>query len=305
MADEKIWKRREDPARRPANGQTIEAQPGGETVPAGSLDIETITIANLKGPLVILYGPADVGKTVTLLRLSKFVAPGYAVVVDPNFRSDSGYKTTVDEFEAQRRKEVFAPASTQAIKFLLVDVSLRGAPYCQILEAPGEHFFPKALDVEVSHPFYLQTIFQSSIRKIYAIFFELSLMNNNQRFEAYVSSIMDVLSQHADARKDRILIIFNKCDQKPELNHNGRPSEKAFRSHLFSNPAFAPLAEFLKANRFERIHFVPFSSGRFGKDRDGRQTFAMSADHYPQALWRAIDDCVSGRTPWPWSIFKK
>jgi hypothetical protein len=301
MADKEIWKHNEDAVQPSPEDKTTESRLDSDILPVASSDVETITVSNITGHLVIFYGPADVGKTVTLLRLCSFVAAGYTVEIDRNFRSDNGYDKTVNEFERQRKAEIFAPLSTGAIDFILANVTLRGTAFCQILEAPGEHFFPKTADLEVSHPYYLQTIFQSPIRKIFALFFETNLMNNDKRLRAYVTSILNVLRQHADPGRDRVLIIFNKCDERPDLNRNGRPVEKEFKRLLYSSPAFAPLAEFLKANRFARVHFVPFSSGQFGKDRTGRRTFAMSAKHYPQSLWNAIHDCVEGRSRfWLW-----
>lgn len=302
MAERDIWKHGDGDSLGPLDEKASDSRLDGDTAPVAGRDVETIAIAHITGPLVILYGPADVGKTVTLLRLCKFVAPGYTVETDRNFRSDEEYDAAVDEFDRQRKEEIFAPLSTGAINFLLVNVALAGETYCQILEAPGEHFFPRGSSSDVRHPYYLQTIFQSPARKIFALFFEVNLMNNDQRFRAYVGSILNVLRRHANARLDRILVVFNKCDERPDLSRNGRPIENEFKKLLYSNPAFAPLAEYLKLNRFARIQFVPFSSGHFGKDRTGRQTFAMSANHYPEALWRAIHDCVRGRLfPfWPW-----
>jgi hypothetical protein len=296
VAEKELWKHGEE-----LTPSTPETDSGG-AAPVGSLDVETIAVSNIVGPLVILYGPADIGKTVTLLRLCSFItAASYNVEVDRTFRSDNDHSKAATEFERQRREEIFAPLNTGAIDFLLLNVTLEGAAYCQILEAPGEHFFPKDSTLEVSHPFYLQRIFQSPARKIFALFFEASLMNNDQRFKAYVGSMVDVLRRHADVRTDRVLLIFNKCDERSDLSRNGRPIETEFKRLLYSNSAFSPLAEFLRASRFARVHFVPFSSGQFGRDRTGKRTFAMSADHYPKALWTAIHDCVKGRWRiWPW-----
>lgn len=301
MAEKDIWKHGEELDRPSPDEKVPEVRSDGATKPVAGYDVDTIAVSNIVGPLVILYGPADIGKTVTLLRLCSFVSSGYTVEVDRTFRSDGNHSIAVSAFERQRNEEIFAPLSTGAIDFLLLNVTSEGAAYCQILEAPGEHFFPKDPSSEAVHPFYLQKIFQSPARKIFALFFEVNIMNNDQRFRAYIGSILDVLRRHADVRRDRVLLIFNKCDERPDLSRSGRPIEAEFRRLLYSNPAFAPLAEFLRVSRFARVNLVPFSSGQFGKNREGNRTFAMSADHYPQVLWSAIHDCVKGRWSfWPW-----
>lgn len=266
-------------------------------------DIERISIANIHGPLVIFYGPAGVGKTVTLLRLCRYIAPRFTVDADHSFRNDLEYSHAVEAFEMQRMESVLAPEGTGAINFLLLNISLNGSSYCQILEAPGEHFFPSGAQTEIRHPFYMQKLFQSPTRKVFVVFFERQLMADQERLELYSGSLLNVFRQHLDGKRDRVIIVFNKCDERPDLNRNGKPVNSEFKKLLYRENAVRPLAEFLRDGQLARVPFVPFSSGKFGKDSGGRKTFAMSADHYPKNLWEAIHDCIKGGfslLPWNW-----
>src|SRR6185369_6043983 len=53
-----------------------------------------IRINDIKGPLVIFFGPRGIGKTVTLLRLCSYISK-YDVTPDPNFRVDERYQTII------------------------------------------------------------------------------------------------------------------------------------------------------------------------------------------------------------------
>src|ERR1044072_7234773 len=75
-----------------------------------STEISTlININNISGPLVVFFGPRDIGKTVALLRLCTYLNK-YDITVDEGFRSDvNAYKSTVDAFNKLRSDTTFAP----------------------------------------------------------------------------------------------------------------------------------------------------------------------------------------------------
>ena len=98
----------------------------------------SVTIADKDAPIVILFGPPACGKTMTLVRLTRYLR-------------ENGYK--------------IEPIK---ISFMLVKVSKNGRTICQILEAPGEYYFnPKA--PRSQFPRYFNAIKSSKNRKIWTI----------------------------------------------------------------------------------------------------------------------------------------
>ena len=266
--------------------------------PQATTDVEGISVANISGPLVVLYGPPAVGKTATLLRLCKFLSSSYSIEIDQAFRSDPNYSQAVKAFDEQRAETLLAPNSTDNIDFLLLNVSHKGSSFCQILEAPGEHFFPLGADSRTDYPHYLHRLFQSSIRKTFVLFFERDLMADEKRLRPYAERISNTLRQHA-GRRDKVIVLFNKSDQRSDLHRNADPVESEFKKMVYADPAVLPLTQSLRNGQFGRIPFVAFSSGRFGEDGSGRKTFAMSSDSNPGRLWKAISTSIKGSW-WPW-----
>ena len=103
-----------------------------------------VTIPNKKVPLVVLFGPPACGKTMTLVRLTRYLqSEGYIISPIREFRpsSDKNYDEICDNFDTMINS-ANAAASTNRVSFMLVDVlNKNGRSLCQILEAPGEHYF--------------------------------------------------------------------------------------------------------------------------------------------------------------------
>ncbi len=267
--------------------------------PETQVDLQHIRINDISGPLVVLFGPRSVGKTVTLIRLCNYISR-YEIRPSENFRTDkSEYRKTIDTFERLRRDTQFAPVATGTINFLLLDVTYQGNKFCQFLEAPGEHFFD-AEDPTRAYPAYFNQILSSGYRKVFLFFFELNMFNSDQDRKNYADKIALLTRERISARRDRVIIVCNKSDLQPFIR-NGKPIESEYKNALYQSAAFARLKDVLKTSGFKRIPFVAFSAGTFTQDAAGRLVFAASPEHYPQRLWREIHECVEGR-PW-WKIW--
>lgn len=81
-----------------------------------------VTIADYKTPLVILFGPPACGKTMTLVRLTRYLqSKGYTVQPITSFRPtyDKNYSEMCNNFDSMINSDA-AAQSTAKINFMLV-----------------------------------------------------------------------------------------------------------------------------------------------------------------------------------------
>ncbi len=266
-------------------------QPASVSPQQGEANVQRIGINRITGPLVVFFGPREIGKTVTLLRLCTYIRD-YEIRPDPNFRTDADYPATIDAFERIRQNMQFAPDSTGDINFLLLNVTYEGNRFCQILESPGEHFFDRKIPNK-SYPDYMSRMLAENYRKIFVFFFELNMFNSDTDLENYANQIARLVNEKISPKRDRIIIVCNKCDLH-QYFRGGKPIKAEYKNAIYDHPSFKKLKDILKKGGFGHISFVPFSSGTFNDDGTGRLAFALSPEHYPQELWREIHDNIQG-----------
>ena len=100
----------------------------------------SVVIADKDAPIVVLFGPPACGKTMTLVRLTRYLSEnGYTVTPVRTFRPtyDTNYSDLCDNFDTMINQDD-AAQSTNRISFMLVKVSKNGRTICQLLEAHGE-----------------------------------------------------------------------------------------------------------------------------------------------------------------------
>lgn len=172
-----------------------------------------VTVADTETPIVVLYGPPSCGKTMTLVRLSRYLrSKGYRVNPVRSFRpkSDNNFKRMCDGFDEMLNSNQ-AAKSTQYMSFMLVKVLDRQArPVCQILEAPGELYFNG--DPKKPYPVYVHKIFSCPNRKVWAIMVEPDWDDYEKRAN-YVTRVAN-LKPNCTPR-DKFLFVFNKIDLTP------------------------------------------------------------------------------------------
>lgn len=263
-----------------------------------NLETTFININNITGPLVVFFGPRNIGKTVALLRLCNYLDK-YDITVDEGFRSDTAvYKTTIDAFNKLRNDTSFAPDATGTVNFLLLNVSHNGDKVCQILEAPGEHFFDKD-NPEEMYPPYLNKIFAESYRKVYVFFFALNMFNLDGDRRKYATRISQFINGRVDPHRDKIILVCTKCNESMRYMRNGRPVKENYKNDLYSKPGFETIKDTVRNSGFKLAPFVPFSSGDFNSDGvSGRKIFTLSPDFYPRDLWKHIHSSLTGESSW-------
>lgn len=256
-----------------------------------------VTIADESAPLVILFGPPSCGKTMTLVRLTRYLsAMGYTISPIRTFRPsyDTHYAELCDNFDAMVGSYNAATA-TNKISFMLVEVIKNGNRVCQILEAPGEYYFNPDRPSE-PFPAYVNTIIHSRNRKVWCSFVEPDWMDCGERGNyakriAYLKSSMNTA--------DKTIFVFNKIDKTNFVVSPGvvrmKQAQKEvnnlypgiFQPFKNENPITSLFTKW-------RCKFVPFQTGSFTKAADGTLTFQQGSDKYPKLLWNNILSYVRG-----------
>lgn len=260
-----------------------------------------VTIADYKTPLVVFFGPPACGKTMTLIRLTRYLqGQGYTIEPVTSFRPtyDTNYSNMCRNFDAMVGSED-AAKSTSKINFMLVQVLRDGKPLCQILEGPGEYYF-KPEDPQAKFPKYVNAIISSANRKIWAIMVEPDRTNQRMDVEArrnYVNKIHRLKTRISP--RDKILFVFNKIDETPFVIGVGNIKYNLALQHTeYLYPSiFAP---FMNVNPISKwwkpynFDFVAFQTGDFSEAADGTLTFEQGADAYPRKLWKFILKRIRG-----------
>ena len=258
----------------------------------------SVTIADKDAPIVVFFGPPACGKTMTLVRLTRYLREnGYTITPIRTFRPtyDSNYTNICDNFDIMMNQDD-AAKSTGRISFMLVKVSKNGRTICQILEAPGEYYFnPKA--PKSSFPKYFNAIKSSRNRKIWTILVEPDWENEVDRLN-YVDRIKKLKTQMAI--KDKAIVIYNKIDKTEFLiDNSGNAHFGLARKNISDlyNGIFEPFKNTTPIARWftpYKLDFTIFQTGDYSTAADGTQLFEQGPDVFPRRLWNIILKRVRG-----------
>ncbi len=257
-----------------------------------------IVITDEKAPIVVLFGPPSCGKTMTMIRLARYLNKnGYDVKPDRLFRPsyDTHYAKMCDKFNVLVNQDVAAD-STLPISFMLVEVSKNAKTLCQILEAPGELYFDPN-NPDLPFPRYLTEIANSECRKIWTIMVEPNWLNKADRLN-YVSKIRDL--KRMMGNRDRTVFVYNKIDKTDYLvNKSGKVHmveamknvENMYQGIFTPFKNEIPVANWLQPYRFD---FTVFETGDYHKTKDGKLFFSEGPDVFPKTLWEIITNRLKG-----------
>ena len=257
-----------------------------------------VSISN-PSPIIILFGPRSSGKTMTLVRLTRWlVAQGYNVSPDRTFRPsyDTFYQKLCDSFNVVVNSD-FAASSNQVLDFMLVKVTNRyGELVCQILDAPGAHYFDNQ-NLDKEFPAYINKILSIDNPKIWLFMVENDWMDEEDRI-GYAHKINQM--QRLMRTSDKVIFICHKADKKRVLfDARHQMSYYFFEEiyyqypYIFSN--YKNKNFITKLWRKYNFDFVVFSAGWFKNIDDGRQLYVQGDDKYPAALWKSIMKTIKGR----------
>lgn len=276
---------------------TIKSEYGLTTEEIKDVNAIKVTISD-PCPIVLLFGAKTSGKTMTLVRLTRYLRKeGYRVEPDRVFRSANSvaYQWMCDKFD-ETITDDNAAGGTSAIGFMLVTVrDNNGNPICQILEAPGEHYFDED-NRNAQFPRYINEILAMQTRRTWVFIVERNWKDSSTR-NAYAEKIISM--QDIMPSNDKVIFTCHKSDLSRGLYKNGRPIVKQFFNDIknqypgiferYTNKN--PISSLWKQYNFE---FVTFSSGVFNNLQNGGQSYTPSQDFYPAELWNKIKKAVSG-----------
>lgn len=255
-----------------------------------------VTVSDHNAPLVILFGPPACGKTMTLVRMTRFLqAEGYTVSPIRTFRptSDTNYADICERFDETINSDN-AATSTNRISFMLIEVIKNGRRICQILEAPGEYYFdPKKPNAQF--PNYVNTIIASSNRKVWTIMVEPDWMDHTDRAN-YVSKITRL--KQSMRPKDCAVFIFNKIDKTNFVRSVGNINISAAITEV-KNLYPSIFVPFINQNPITKLwreyncDFVPFQTGFYTEAVNGL-TYQEGPREYCIKLWKCIMNKITG-----------
>lgn len=254
-------------------------------------------VSDKKAPVIMLFGPASCGKTMTLVRLARYLK-GHGYTLEPvrTFRPahDTNYKTLCDNFATIVNSDD-AANRTDHISFMLVKVIKDGRTLCQILEGPGELYFDPTKATQ-EWPSYVHTIFNDEkLRKIMVFFVEPNYLDEENR-RNYVTTINQVKQS---TTKQKHIFLYNKIDLtnfviEPGQVHMSHALNQVkadypdildkFKNHNFFTSLWRPY----------NIEFVPFQTGTYTKPATGDLVYIQGSDRYPQMLWKKMLKCIKG-----------
>lgn len=274
--------------------ETAPVQP--DTTTPADIDENDITIADKQSPIVMLFGPRSSGKSMTLVRLSRYLRDcGYTVKVDKTFKSDAKYKEKCEKFlkDLDTKEALSGNAYTD---FLLVKVIKNGTTICQFLEAPGEHYFdPDDISARNFPPYMTEIIRKQKNRKVWVFITEAEWDVNHSVKKSYVRRISNCKAQLV-RETDRFIILYNKVDKKEELFEDGKiriPAAKRLMREEYEglDKLFLNQNPITSLWRKYNYKFVPFCTGYYAKDT---LKYTESEERYPRMLWNALMKSFKG-----------
>ena len=254
-----------------------------------------VTIPDPDIPIVIFFGSPASGKTLALLRMIRYLEQhNHRVEAEPLFRpkTDRHYTRMCAELKDMAYNQ-YTPGGNDVISFMLVKVlNDVGKPVCQILEAPGEHYFDGGVDSEF--PRYIKDICENSNRKVWVFFVEQGWGINQNERDRYAQRICDM--QNLISTQDRIVFLFNKCDKhrRSQYLRDGKPNKKVYFTNIqnqykgiFDNYTNSDIVTRFLYGKYN-FKTICFSAGTFSRTNDGKEAWTVGKDFYCKELWDAI-----------------
>lgn len=254
----------------------------------------SVTIPDQNTPIVVFFGSPASGKTLALMRMIRFLeSHEHQVIPEEIFRpkTDRHYARMCSELKNMVYNN-YTPGGTDIISFMLVKVlNPVGQPVCQILEAPGEHYFDGSPNLDF--PTYINAIRTSPNRKVWVFFVEQGWGEDQGERNLYAQKICSM--QGLVSPNDKVVCLFNKADRqrKSQYDKTGKPRKELFFNQIkreypgiFTRYQNSGITKLLYGEY--NFKAICFSSGIFNDTIDGREVWTCESDWYCSELWNAI-----------------
>lgn len=265
----------------------------------------TIRIGDHHAPVIILFGAPGSGKSMTLVRLARYLrnVKKMTVAADRTFKSGDSYVELCTQFENHLYTRTALPG-TKDDEFLMVKIYENGHLIAHVLEAPGEHFFkplsPK--DTYISgqmnmRPYLTKIIDQIPNRRIWVFLLQAQWGFDSKNYDAFVDTIKTCKDRFIQPT-DRTILLYNQVDVITHLFKNAKilpkQAELSMRGEysgiegIFKN--MNPITSLWKDFTYS---FVPFSTGTYPMEK-GEKVYIESKNYFPEMLWETLKKCIKG-----------
>ena len=249
-------------------------------------DIEIVN----NNPIIPLLGLPYVGKTMTLIRLTRYLEEqGYRVEPDRFFRPsyDGYYSELCDTYQCMVNSAQ-AASSTSLVSILMVNVyDKRGRSICSFIDTPGEMLRENSMANK-----YLKYIQGTTNRKIWLFLLEPNMMDNT-KLSSYKKCINEIIKNSNE--RDRNILLLNKSDlinnyfnlnNQQQLYHfigNRYPEIlSSFDDHSFTSLLLR------KLQIYTSPYILSFQTGSFHESESLGFIYQPSSNKNPKRLWELI-----------------
>lgn len=264
----------------------------------------TIRIGDSSAPVIILFGSPASGKSMTLVRLARYLRKkGLTVKADRTFKSGQAYIDLCNQFENHLNTRTALPG-TKDDEFLMVRIYENGRLITHILEAPGEHFF-KPLSSNETHvsgqlnlrPYLTKIIDQIPNRRIWAFLLQAQWPVDGNNYDAFVDTVRTCKNKFIQST-DRTVLLYNQVDVLSHIYIDGKVipkyAEQTMKSEYTGiNEIFRNTNPITSLWRDYTYFFVPFSTGTYTMEK-GEKVYTESNDYFPMTLWETLKKCIKG-----------
>lgn len=257
---------------------------------------ERVCFVNKEVPVVFMYGPPAVGKTMTLVRLTRYlVEQGYMVLPNRTFRpsSDKLYQDICHQFQELVNNGGVA-GGTDRTGILLIDIIKKGNVILQILDTPGV-IINTNKDEPINYPIYFNDYINSSNPKIWMIFLEPYWADSHRRM-VYTKQVCKLKSR-CWRESDSVLVIYNKIDQTSFVTSLGKIVENACVNDI--KQLYPGMLDVFKNQHFPSRMFrkytcsiLPFQTGVFKESKNGNCVYSPGPIEYVDKLWKEIEKII-------------